>query len=189
MFIQTESTPNPDALKFLPSRAVMAEGTLDMRTVMDAVASPLAQQLFDVHGVEGVFFAPDFIAITKSPALDWQVVKPHVQARIMDFYLSGQPLLIQDNAANNDRGNISADKLADPIVQQILAVIDEHIRPGVARDGGDVKFVDFDEGVLGNVVRVIVVDHHFSDVPVHPLLVLAHKQIEPVISGLRIADF
>jgi len=148
MFIQTESTPNPDALKFLPSRAVMAEGTLDMRTVTDAVASPLAQQLFDVHGVEGVFFAPDFIAITKSPTLDWQVVKPHVQARIMDFYLSGQPLLIQDNAANDDRGNISADKLADPIVQQILAVIDEHIRPGVARDGGDVKFVDFDEGIV-----------------------------------------
>jgi len=146
MFIQTESTPNPDALKFLPSRAVMTEGTLDMRTLADAVVSPLAQQLFDVHGVEGVFFAPDFIAITKSSALDWQVVKPHVQARIMDFYLSGQPLLIDTAPPANN--NINAEKLNDPIVQQIMAVIDEYIRPGVARDGGDVKFVDFDEGVV-----------------------------------------
>jgi len=117
-----------------------------MRTAADAGTSPLAQLLFDIDGVEGVFFAPDFIAITKSPTLDWQVVKPHVQARIMDFYLSGQPLLA--GAAEPANNNIDADKLADPIVQQILAVIDEHIRPGVARDGGDVKFVDFDQGVL-----------------------------------------
>ena len=149
MFIQTESTPNPDALKFLPSRTVMAAGTLDMRSPTDAAASPLAQLLFGIEGVEGVFFAPDFISVTKAAGMDWQIVKPHVQARIMDFYLSGQSLLADEtDTANDDRGNISANKLNDPIVQQILAVIDEYIRPGVARDGGDIRFVDFDQGVL-----------------------------------------
>ncbi len=147
MFIQTESTPNPDALKFLPSRRVMPEGTLDMRSAAEAAASPLAQLLFDVAGVQSVFFAPDFIAVTKAADVDWQVVKPHVQARIMDFYLSGQPILAEDQTANDD-AQINADKLNDPVVQQILAVIEDQIRPGVARDGGDVKFVDFDQGIL-----------------------------------------
>lgn len=146
MFIQTESTPNPNTLKFLPSRAVLAEGTCEMRDPDQAAVSPLAEQLFGVTGVEGVFFSTDFISVTKAAELDWQVVKPHVQARIMDFYLSGQPIL--HGAPEPVNNNVSAEKLNDPIVQEILAVIEEQIRPGVARDGGDVKFMDFDQGVV-----------------------------------------
>lgn len=146
MFIQTESTPNPDALKFLPGRAVLPGGTMDIRAAEYANVSPLAELLFDVVGVEGVFFAPEYISVTKAAGMDWQSVKPHIQARIMDFYLSGEPLLREEPEAANS--NISAEKLADPIVQQILGIIDSHIKPGVARDGGDVQFVDFDEGVL-----------------------------------------
>lgn len=141
MFIQTETTPNPDALKFLPGREVMAEGTLDMRSVAEAEASPLAAQLMELEGIEGVFYGADFISVTKAAGSDWTLIKPHVQARIMDFYLSGQPLI----QASPARAEIESD---DPIVQQILAVIEQQIRPGVARDGGDVKFVEFDEGVL-----------------------------------------
>jgi Fe-S cluster biogenesis protein NfuA len=146
MFIQTEDTPNPDALKFLPGRTVMPGGTMDIRAAEYANVSPLAELLFGVDGVEGVFFAPEYIAVTKAAAVDWQSVKPHVQARIMDFYLSGEPLLRSEPEPANS--NVSIEKLNDPVVQQILAVIDSHIKPGVARDGGDVRFVDFDQGVL-----------------------------------------
>lgn len=143
MFIRTESTPNPDALKFLPGCEVMAEGTLDMRTVADAAASPLAQQLMELEGVEGVFYGMDFISVTKAAAADWQTVKPNVQARIMDFYLSGAPLLHVKKETNAE-----AVQTNDPIIREILAVIESQIKPGVARDGGDVRFVEFDQGVL-----------------------------------------
>lgn len=145
MFIQTESTPNPDALKFLPGRAVMPDGTLDMRNANDAAASPLAQQLMELSGVTGVFYGADFIAVTKAAEKDWGTIKPHIQARIMDFYLSGQPLLLPAQTANSD---IAPEKLEQPIIREILAVIESQIKPGVARDGGDVKFIDFDQGVL-----------------------------------------
>ncbi|HCM83270.1 MAG TPA: NifU family protein [Alphaproteobacteria bacterium] len=145
MFIQTESTPNPNSLKFLPGRQVMPQGTLDMRSANDAAASPLAAQLMALDGVEGVFYGIDFISVTKAASGDWTIIKPHVQARIMDFYMSGEVLLHPMQSANSEA---PAEQSSDPIIREIMAVIETHIKPGVARDGGDVKFIEFDQGVV-----------------------------------------
>ena len=146
MFIQTESTPNPATLKFLPGRSVMQDGTLDMRSVADAARSPLAQALFSIEGVTGVFFAPEFISVTKGEG-EWQHLKPAILGVIMEHYTSGAPLL----AAGAEEGE-TADEFYDPADEETVATIKElleaRIRPAVASDGGDITFRGFRDGTV-----------------------------------------
>jgi Fe-S cluster biogenesis protein NfuA len=144
MFIQTETTPNPATLKFLPGRAVMATGTLFFPSREDAVRSPLARRLFTIEGVNAVFFGADFITVTKAETASWDYLKALVLSGIMEHYLTGLPVV--DEAAPTEGGDGAADD--DPIVAQIRALLDSRVRPYVAQDGGDIVFHKFEEGIL-----------------------------------------
>ncbi|MBK9083578.1 MAG: NifU family protein [Rhizobiales bacterium] len=148
MFIQTEATPNPATLKFLPGRAVMPSGTLDMRNVAGAAASPLARVLFAVDGVSGVFFGSDFITVTKSDG-EWQHLKPAILGAIMEHFVSGQPLL-EDGAEGEDRDEDDEFFAAEDAetVSAIKELLDTRVRPAVAGDGGDITFRGFKDGVV-----------------------------------------
>ena len=145
MFIQTETTPNPATLKFLPGRTVLAEGTLDMRDKAAAARSPLALRLFEIDGVGGVFFGTDFIAITKTEG-EWQQLKPALLGAIMEHFMSGAPV-VDDGAAA-----AAADEFFDPkdaeTVEQIKDLIETRVRPAVANDGGDITFRGFKDGIV-----------------------------------------
>jgi Fe-S cluster biogenesis protein NfuA len=147
MFIQTEPTPNPATLKFLPGRPVLASGTLDMRDKEAAAQSPLAERLFDVSGVAGVFYGSDFIAVTKS-AGEWQQLKPAILGAIMEHYLSGAPL-VRDagGAVASDGGEFFEAQDADTVAA-IKELIEARVRPAVANDGGDITFRGFKDGVV-----------------------------------------
>jgi Fe-S cluster biogenesis protein NfuA len=142
MFIQTEDTPNPSTLKFIPGQIVMPSGTADFRTEESAGRSPLAKGLFAVNGVDGVFLGSDFISVTKAADADWFSVKPAVLAAIMDHYTSGLPAVEETEAAP-----VSAEPDSE-IVVQIKEILETRVRPAVAQDGGDIVFHDFDEGVV-----------------------------------------
>lgn len=146
MFIQTEQTPNPATLKFLPGRAVMASGTADFPTAEAAVRSPLASALFAVDGVRGVFFGGDFVTVTKAEDRDWQFLKPSILAAIMEHFTADQgpmDLGVSDSAP-------SAEPSADEgeIVAQIKELLATRVRPAVAQDGGDIIFQSFEDGVV-----------------------------------------
>ncbi len=147
MFIQTEATPNPATLKFLPGRAVLESSTLDLRDKDEAAQSPLAERLFAVDGVSGVFFGSDFIAVTKD-AGEWQQLKPMILGAIMEHFMSGAPLL--NAAAGADQGD--ADEFFDATDAETVATIKElietRVRPAVANDGGDITFRGFKDGVV-----------------------------------------
>ena len=144
MFIQTEQTPNPEVLKFLPGREVMGEGTREFTGADQAAASPLAEALFAIEGVQRVFFGPDFLTVTKAGAeVDWGHIKAPVLVAVMDHYTSGAPLL------RDDAGAVSHDEQAyegetAQIVAEIMELLDTRIRPAVAQDGGDIVFNRFD---------------------------------------------
>jgi len=146
MFIQTEATPNPATLKFLPGRAVLDAGTLDLRGKDEAAQSPLAERLFDISGVSGVFFGSDFIAVTKE-AGEWQQLKPMILGAIMEHFMSGVPLLATGSAGESD-----ADEFFDAADAETVATIKElietRVRPAVANDGGDITFRGFKDGVV-----------------------------------------
>ncbi len=146
MFIQTEATPNPATLKFLPGQAVLDTGTLELRDKNEAAQSPLAERLFDINGVSGVFYGSDFIAVTKDGG-EWQQLKPMILGAIMEHYMSGAPLLAAGNAAQSD-----ADEFFDPAdadtVATIKELIETRVRPAVANDGGDITFRGFKDGVV-----------------------------------------
>jgi Fe-S cluster biogenesis protein NfuA len=142
MFIQTEATPNPATLKFLPGSMVMPRGTADFADVSQASQSPLAKALFAVDGVTGVFLGSDFISVAKAEAVDWLVLKPQVLAAIMEFYASGQPVL----AEGADLGGSGEDE--SEVVMQIKQLLDTRVRPAVAQDGGDIIFRGFEDGVV-----------------------------------------
>jgi Fe-S cluster biogenesis protein NfuA len=144
MFIETELTPNPATLKFLPGVAVMNLGTADFPTREDADRSPLATQLYDVNGVCGVFFGGDFITVTKADDIDWMLIKPAIQGAIMEHFTSGQPLL---NADAPTSGHAESDD-EDELVTQIKELLDTRVRPAVAQDGGDILFHGFERGVV-----------------------------------------
>lgn len=148
MFIQTETTPNPATLKFLPGRTVMEDGTLDMSDAEAAKDSPLAQALFAINGVSGVFFGSEFISVTKS-ANEWQHLKPAILGAIMEHFMSGQPLLAavalpgganeqEEFFATQDSGTVEA----------IKELLETRIRPAVAGDGGDITFKGFRDGIV-----------------------------------------
>lgn len=143
MFIQTEQTPNPSTLKFLPGRVVMEKGTLDFAGPDTAGSSPLAKRLFAVEGVERVFFGADFVTVTKSTDKDWQVMKPSILGGIMEHYTSGEPVVSQ--GAEGGEGAAADD---DEIVAQIKDLLETRVRPAVAQDGGDIVFHDFRDGVV-----------------------------------------
>ena len=148
MFIETEATPNPATLKFLPGRPVMPEGTLDIRDPAAAGRSPLAQALFTIEGVTGVFVGSDFLTVTKAiGGLDWPQMKAPVLAAIMDHFTSGEPLFA-DEAEGEDHEAYEGE--ASQIVAEIKELLDTRIRPAVAQDGGDILFDRFepDTGVL-----------------------------------------
>jgi Fe-S cluster biogenesis protein NfuA len=146
MFIQTEATPNPATLKFLPGRTVLPEGTLEMRDKAEATQSPLAQRLFEIDGVGGVFFGSDFIAVTKTDG-EWQQLKPALLGAIMEHFMSGGPVV---NAGVT--GDQSAQEFFDPkdaeTVETIKELIETRVRPAVANDGGDITFRGFKDGIV-----------------------------------------
>jgi NFU1 iron-sulfur cluster scaffold homolog, mitochondrial len=144
MFIQTEPTPNPATLKFLPGRAVMEAGTANFTRPEEARRSPLATRLFEIDGVGGVFLGNDFITVTKMPNRDWDAMKPVVLAAVMDHFTSGNPAVAEDFDAS---GEDSADA-EDEISSRIRELIETRVRPAVAQDGGDIIFHGFEEGVV-----------------------------------------
>ncbi|MDP7142358.1 MAG: NifU family protein [Alphaproteobacteria bacterium] len=139
MFIQFEETPNPNTLKFLPGVKVLSSGTRDYQTIDDAGQSKLAQSLFQLTGVDGVFLATDFVSVTKTEDEDWDLLKPHILGVIMEHYASGLPVV-------DDEQTVSTDDL-DEISLQIKELIDTRVKPSVAMDGGNIEFVSYDEGV------------------------------------------
>ena len=145
MFIQTEATPNPATLKFLPGRAVLDAGTLDMPTKEAAAQSPLAEKLFDLPNVSGVFFGSDFISVTKSDG-NWQQIKPAVLGAIMEHYMTGAPLVKSDAQAETD--DEFFDEKDAATVDTIKDLIETRVRPAVAGDGGDITFKGYREGIV-----------------------------------------
>ena len=143
MFIQTEATPNPATLKFLPGRAVMESGTADFATAGVAARSPLAERLFRVEGVERVFLGQDFVTVTKIDAKDWAVLKPALLGVIMEHFVAGGPTMLDE--APVEAGAVVED---DEIVTQIKELLDTRVRPAVAQDGGDIIFHSFEDGVV-----------------------------------------
>jgi len=143
MFIQTESTPNPATLKFLPGRAVMESGAANFTEVAAAKASPLAERLFGLEGVTGVYLGSDFITVSKAPDLDWLKLKPVVLAAIMDHFTSGQPIM-----AGAAAPVAAGDEEDDEVVSQIKELLETRVRPAVAQDGGDIIFHSFEDGVV-----------------------------------------
>jgi NFU1 iron-sulfur cluster scaffold homolog, mitochondrial len=146
MFIQTETTPNPEVLKFLPGREVMGEGTRDFRDAEAATASTLAAEIFSIEGVDRVFFGPDFVTVGKKTAHhDWSHMKAPILAAIMDHFTSGQPLFAgEDDQAGGHDDAVYEGETAQ-IVAEIKDLLDTRIRPAVAQDGGDILFSRFDE--------------------------------------------
>jgi Fe-S cluster biogenesis protein NfuA len=143
MYIQTEQTPNPATLKFLPGRPVLAKGTADFPNPDSAGPSPLAKRLFEVQGVTGVFLGSDFVTVTKAEDQDWLALKPLVLHALMDHFVSGAPVI---------EGEIAEVEAAagadDEIVAQIKELIETRVRPAVAADGGDITFEGFENGVV-----------------------------------------
>jgi len=146
MFIQTEQTPNPATLKFLPGRDVLPGSTANFPDAASAARSPLAERLFAVEGVVGVFFGADFVSVTKEDAREWYLMKPAILGVIMEHFTAGRPVLL-DDAATGDEGH-SEDGEDSEVISQIKELLDTRVRPAVAQDGGDIVFRGFDKGVV-----------------------------------------
>jgi len=146
MFIQTEATPNPATLKFLPGREVLGDGAMDFPNVDTATPSPLAQRLFGVPGVTGVFLGPDFITVTKDDG-EWANMKPMVLGAIMEHFTSGTPVLADAHAAE-ESAHAEYDGEDEEIVAQIKDLLDTRVRPAVAQDGGDIVFHGYKSGTV-----------------------------------------
>ena len=149
MLIETEPTPNPATLKFLPGRAVMTSGTRDFATPEEAEASPLAEAIYALGDVTGVFFGSDFISVTAAPGVSWPLLKPDILAILLDHFSADMPLFRQGAASFSVPSDapIPTDDPADAeIVAQIRELIDTRVRPAVANDGGDIVYRGFDKG-------------------------------------------
>jgi Fe-S cluster biogenesis protein NfuA len=148
MFIQTEATPNPATLKFLPGQTVLETGTLDLREPADAAKSPLAERLFAIKGVNGVFFGSDFITVTKTDTGgEWPQLKPAILGAIMEHFMSGAPLMADDSAGPEDAEEFFDTKDTETVTT-IKELIETRVRPAVANDGGDITFKGFKDGVV-----------------------------------------
>nr|QZX63207.1 mitochondrial NFU1 iron-sulfur cluster scaffold-like protein [Halisarca dujardinii] len=144
MFIQSQSTPNPNSLKFIPGVPVLEAGTLNFNTPSSTSTSPLARHLFRLDGVKNVFFGQDFITITKDEDSEWDVIKPEVFATVMDFFASGLPV-VREDVQVQDSSSLPED---DETVAMIKELLDTRIRPTVQEDGGDIIFVAFEDGIV-----------------------------------------
>ena len=144
MFIQTEITPNPSTLKFMPGRIVMDSGTAHFPNDKTVKKSPFAKRLFEVEGVKGVFFGSDFITITKNESTNWEIIKPMVLGAIMDHYSSKEKVIEKNNDSKSSKPNKEDSK----IVKQIKELIETRVRPAVAMDGGDIVFDNFENGIV-----------------------------------------
>ena len=144
MFIQTEQTPNPATLKFLPGRDVMGTGTADFPDREAAKRSPLAERMFQIEGVEGVFLGSDFITVTKAGDKEWYLLKPAILGVIMEHFTAGRPIVLESEeaAAEQSAGEDSE------VVRQIKELLDTRVRPAVAQDGGDIIFRSYEDGVV-----------------------------------------
>ena len=144
MFIQTEQTPNPATLKFLPGREVMAQGTASFAVAEEAERSPLAQRLFEIDGVTGVFLGSDFISVSKKGEQEWYLLKPAVLGVIMEHFVAGRPVVLEGESGSGhvDDGDDSE------VVATIKELLDTRVRPAVAQDGGDIVFQGFERGVV-----------------------------------------
>lgn len=145
MFIQTEPTPNPATLKFIPGKPVLGDGTADYRTPDEAGESPLAQRLFEIEGVRGVFLGADFISVTKGDA-EWQHLKPAILGAIMEHFMSGSPVLASETANDTAGGNY--DPKDEETVMTIKELLETRVRPAVAQDGGDITFHGYRDGIV-----------------------------------------
>ncbi len=145
MFIQTEQTPNPATLKFLPGRDVMGTGTADFSSADAAQRSPLAQHLFTIDGVAGVCLGSDFITVTKAGDKDWHLLKPAILGAIMEHYTSGRPIIVGPAAGAESS---ETDEEDSEVVAQIKDLIETRVRPAVAQDGGDIIFQGFEDGIV-----------------------------------------
>jgi Fe-S cluster biogenesis protein NfuA len=141
MFIQTELTPNPATIKFLPGQTVMLSGSANFAGKAEADSSPLALRLFEIEGVAGVFLGSDFVSVSKAPAADWHGLKPRILAALMEHFTTGQPVM---HAAAED----TAVDDSDPVIVQIKELIATRVRPAVMQDGGDIVFNRFEDGVV-----------------------------------------
>lgn len=150
MLIETETTPNPATLKFLPGRPVMTGGTRDFATPEEAEASPLADALFGLGDVEGVFFGSDFVSVTAAPGSDWRTLKPDVLSVLLDHFSGDMPLFRAGSAAGIaiDDEALGDDPADADIVSQIKELIDTRVRPAVANDGGDIVYRGFQQGTV-----------------------------------------
>ena len=146
MFIQTESTPNPATLKFLPGRTVLGAGTADFPTAEAGEKSPLARRIFAVDGATGVFLGSDFVTVTKADGVEWDHIKPAVLGAIMEHFQSGAPAVEGEGAAGDGHAEHTGED--GEIVGQIKELLDTRVRPAVAQDGGDITFHGFDRGIV-----------------------------------------
>ncbi len=146
MFIQIETTPNPQTLKFLPEREVLESGAMEFVSREAAKVSPLASALLANDGVNSVFFGKDFVSVTKNETSEWAHLKPFILSSILEFFQSGQPLVVEGEVA----GNAHADHEGpdSEIVEQIKQLLDTRVRPAVAQDGGDIVFHGFEKGIV-----------------------------------------
>jgi len=145
MFIQTEKTPNPETLKFIPGCPVLERGTVEFKSAGDAGPSPLAQRLFKVAGVKAVFFGRDFISVTKEEDRAWDPLKTLVLAAILDHFMTGFPVM--DSSAETTTGTQPSD-MGDEITAQIIDLLETRVRPAVQGDGGDIIFDRFEDGIV-----------------------------------------
>ena len=146
MFIQTEPTPNPATLKFIPGETVLGDGTVDYRSKSEAAGSPLASRLFEIEGVAGVFLGSDFISVTKGEA-EWPHIRPAILGAIMEHYMSGAPV-VGSAAEGRDGPAEQYDPKDEDTVRTIKELLDTRVRPAVANDGGDITFQGFKDGIV-----------------------------------------
>lgn len=146
MFIQTEQTPNDDSLKFIPGTPVLGNGTAEFLDVRSSMKSPLAKQLFQIEGVAGVFFGPDFITISKESTAEWQLMKPDIYSAIMNHFTSGQPIVFDEEDLAASDTTIHPDDPEE--VQMIKELLDTRIRPSIQEDGGDIEYCGFENGIV-----------------------------------------
>ncbi len=147
MFIQTENTPNPRTMKFIPGVVVMEKGTVTFTDAEAAKQSPLAEALFGINHVAGVFYGADFVTVTHNGDGDWSTLKPYILTTIMDHFISGQALM-QEEQGLSFEATSTANEEDDEVVLQIKELIDTRVRPAVAEDGGDITFRAFESGVV-----------------------------------------
>lgn len=145
MFIQTENTPNPNTVKFIPEQIVLEKGTAQFSDVQSAKNSPLALSLFEVEEVASVFFGYNFISVTKKETSDWDLLKTEVLTVIMEHFVANKPVIIEVENKDESQNNNEDD---DEIVKQIKELIETRVRPAVAQDGGDIIYHGFEDGVV-----------------------------------------